>query len=178
MRKTALWMIILLFWGCGKEPPPAGKGTSPGPDQVLEKSSIIFTSEGRRTAVVYADRISKYLKEKKEALQGVKAQFYDEEGRISSTLTSQEGTVREGREEVEAKGRVVVVTSEGVRLETPLLKWNSRTNQVYTDSVVKINRKGDMVTGRGMEADSELKRIKIKAEIKGRIKNLHIDEGL
>lgn len=177
MRGVALWMIVLLFWGCGKETPPEGKGPPPGPDQVLERSSITFTSAGKRTAVVYADRISKYLKEEKEILQGVKAQFYDQEGKISSTLTSQEGTVREGRNEVEAKGGVVVVTSEGVRLETPLLRWNSLTNQVYTDSLVKISREGDVVTGLGMEADPELKQVRIKAKIKGRIEGLHIEGG-
>ncbi len=170
-----LWMIVLLLWGCGKEKPPPRKGSSPGPDQVLVGSSIIFTSEGKRTAVVYADRISKYLKEEKEILQGVKAQFYDEEGKISSTLTSQEGTVWGGR--MEAKGKVVVVTSEGVRLETTLLRWVARANRVYTDSLVKISRGGDVVTGLGMEADPELKQIRIKAKIKGRIEGLHIDEG-
>lgn len=178
MRYIPLIVIPLLLWGCGRETPPGEKEAPSGPDQVLERSTIRFTSEGRRTAVVYADRISKYLKEEKGVLWGVKTEFYDEEGKLSSTLTSQEGTVFEGREEVEAKGNVVVITSEGVKLETPLLRWNSRTNRVYTDSVVKISRGGDVVTGVGMEADTELKQVRIMAEVKGRIEGLPIDEGL
>jgi len=175
MRSAVLWLILLLLWGCGRETPPAGGKSPPGPDQVLEGSSITFTSQGKKTAVVYADRISKYLKEEREVLQGVRVRFYDKEGEVSSTLTSQEGTVQ--GERMEAKGEVLVVTTEGVRLETPLLRWDSRANRVYTDSLVKISQGGDVVTGLGMEADPELKQIRIKAQIKGRIEGLDVGEG-
>jgi LPS export ABC transporter protein LptC len=172
------WGVILLLWGCGKEGPPGKEEAFSGPDQVLERSTIIFTSEGRRTAVVYADRISKYLKGEKEVLQGVRTEFYDQEGRLSSTLTSREGIVFEGREKVEVKGEVVVITSEGLRLETPLLRWDSRANQVYTDSVVRISKGKDVVTGVGMEADPELKQIRLKGKVKGTIGDLPVDERL
>ncbi len=179
MMRFIPWALIipLLLGGCEKKTPAERKEVLSGPDQVLEKSSITFTSEGKRTTVVYADRISKYLEEEKAVLQGVRTEFYSQEGELSSTLTSREGTVFEGREEVEAKGEVVVITSEGVKLETPLLRWNTRTNRVYTDSTVKISREEEMVMGIGLEADPELKQIKIKAEVKGRIEGLSVDEG-
>ncbi len=178
IRYNVLILIPLLCWGCGKETPKTGRNTPAQPDQILEESTITFSTEGTTTAVIYADRISKYLKGGEDILQGVRTKFYDREGKLSSILTSQEGVVRGGKEEIEARGKVVVVTSEGLRLETPSLKWNSRTNRIYTDSLVKISRGGNVVTGKGMEADPELKQIKIRSEIKGRIKGLHIDEGL
>jgi len=161
-------LISLLLFGCQtNSPPEVEKGKVRLPDSELEEATIIFTIQGVRRMLLKADYIARYEKEDSTTARVVHADFYDQEGEHSSVLTSKSGIIREKSKELWVSGEVVVVTDEGVKLETETLCWDPNIDRIVTNDFVKVTREKDILTGYGLEADQELKNIKIKREVKG-----------
>ena len=86
--------------------------------------------------------------------------------------------IKEKTKELWVSGEVVVVTDEGVKLETETLRWDPNIDRIITDDFVRVTRKEDVLTGYGMEADQELRNIKIKREVKGILRDVPSREEL
>lgn len=67
-------------------------------------------------------------------------------------VTSDEGDLAQETRDVELRGRVVLVSSEGLRLETTVLRWSNAEERAWTDQPVTIYRSGGVVKGTGLEA--------------------------
>ena len=67
-------------------------------------------------------------------------------------VTSDEGDLMQDTRDVELRGNVVLVSSEGMRLETTVLRWMSTEGKVWTDQPVTIYRSGGVVKGTGFDA--------------------------
>jgi LPS export ABC transporter protein LptC len=70
----------------------------------------------------------------------------------SWTVTSDEGELNQGTKDVELRGHVVLVSSDGLRLETQRLRWDADGQRVWTDEPVTIYRTGAVVRGSGFES--------------------------
>jgi LPS export ABC transporter protein LptC len=70
----------------------------------------------------------------------------------SWTVTSDEGDLNQGTKDVELRGNVVLVSSDGLRLETRRLRWDAAGQRVWTDEPVTIYRAGAVVRGTGFES--------------------------
>lgn len=161
-------LISVLVFSCQtNSPPEVEKAEVRLPDSELEEATIIFTIQGVRRMLLKADYIARYEKEDSTTARVVHADFYDEEGKHSSVLTSDFGVIKENSKELWVSGEVVVISDEGVKLETETLRWDPNIDRILTDDFVKVTREEDILTGYGLEADQELKNIKIKREVKG-----------
>ena len=67
-------------------------------------------------------------------------------------VTSDEGDLVQDTRDVELRGNVVFVSSEGMRLETTVLRWMNAEGKVWTDQPVTIYRSGGVVKGTGFDA--------------------------
>jgi len=67
-------------------------------------------------------------------------------------VTSDEGDLIQDTRNVELRGRVVLVSSEGLRVETTVLHWNNAEGRAWTDQPVTIYKGGGVVKGAGLEA--------------------------
>jgi LPS export ABC transporter protein LptC len=169
--------ILLLVSACGKEEPKAPHFPLDVPDQVMENTTITFTEQGVKSAVVYAKYLAVYEKQDLKKTKGVRIDFYDQEGNHTSVLVADSGVIQEKRQNLEASGNVVVTTEDGIKLETQSLRWDPQKRKIVTDDFVKITKKKDVVTGYGLEADEELKHFVIKKSVKGKITEVP-EEGL
>ena len=70
----------------------------------------------------------------------------------SWTVTGDEGDFNQHTKDVELRGNVVLVSSDGLRLETERLRWQAETQRVWTDAPVVIYRSGAVVRGTGFES--------------------------
>lgn len=68
------------------------------------------------------------------------------------TVTSDEGELVKDTRDVELRGNVVLVSSEGLRVETTVLWWNNAEGRAWTDKPVTIFKAGGVVKGTGLEA--------------------------
>jgi len=82
------------------------------------------------------------------------------------TVTGDEGDLFQDTKNVELRGRVVLVSSEGLRLETSKLQWTAKEQRAWTDEPVTIYRAGAVVRGRGLDA----RVAEQTTEVKGRIR--------
>jgi LPS export ABC transporter protein LptC len=67
-------------------------------------------------------------------------------------VTSDEGDLVQDTRDVELRGNVVLVSSEGLRVETTVLKWLNAEGKVWTEQPVTIYRSGGVVKGTGLDA--------------------------
>lgn len=67
-------------------------------------------------------------------------------------VTSDEGDLVKDTRDVELRGNVVLVTSEGLRVETTVLRWNNAEGRAWTDQPVTVYKGEGVVTGFGLEA--------------------------
>ena len=66
------------------------------------------------------------------------------------TVNSDEGELARDSKDVELRGHVVVVSSDGLRLETDRLNWMAKEQRVWTDQPVTIWRNGMVVQRPGV----------------------------
>ncbi len=82
------------------------------------------------------------------------------------TISGDEGEMFQETKDVSLRGNVVVVSSDGLRLETEQLNWAAKDQRAWTDEAVTIQRTGVVAKGRGFES-----RIKEGATtLKGRVR--------
>ena len=67
----------------------------------------------------------------------------------SWTVTGDEGDLNQETKNVELRGNVVLVSSDGLRLETDRLRWDAEAQRAWTDDPVVIYRAGAVVHGTG-----------------------------
>lgn len=99
-------------------------------------------------------------------LDAEEAEVFEEAGRTSLrsivitvedrgqtwTVTGEEGDLLRASKDVELRGNVVVVASDGLRLETERLRWDGSAERAWTHDPVTLYRPGAVVEGRGLEA--------------------------
>jgi LPS export ABC transporter protein LptC len=77
-----------------------------------------------------------------------------------------EGDVMQATKDLELRHNVVLVSSDGLRLETSVLRWQAGAKRLWTDAPVKITRDGSVIEGSGLEVDMTAQ----TAEVKGRVR--------
>lgn len=171
-----LVVFLIVSFSCTQEEEKKVSSSIEVPDQVMEKAEIVFTVDGVRSIVIKADYVVKYEKKDLTHAKGVHVDFFDKEGKHTSVMDADSGIIKEKGQELEALGNVVVISDEGVKLETQSLKWDPQKQKVVTEDFVKITKGGDVIYGYGLEADQKLKNFKIKKKVKGKIEKVSEDE--
>ena len=82
-------------------------------------------------------------------LRKVVAHVYQRER--SWTIVGEEGELDRSTNNVEVRGNVVVTSNDGLRLETPVLRWEAEAKRLWTDTPVTLTRNGSIVLGSGLD---------------------------
>ena len=75
-----------------------------------------------------------------------------DQGSRSWTVTGDEGDLNQETKNVELRGNVVLISSDGLRLETDRLRWDAEAQRAWTEDPVVIYRAGAVVRGTGFES--------------------------
>lgn len=160
--------LCLVFVGCGQKAPPPSGDVPQGlvPDQIIEGFSLMETENGKKQWVLTSPKASNYEKQKTVQIEGVKIDFYRVNEELYSTLTADRGTVNTTSNDMVAQGRVLVVSKDGAKLETNLLRWDNARQKIMSDDSVRITRGKTVMTGIGLESDPSLEHVVIKEKFK------------
>ena len=168
MRPFCIWMFCaaaLLFVGCEEKTMPSVSSTLDSrtlPQQESWNSTIVVSDSGRISAIIVAGYICVYeLSQQTLMSQGVKVRFFNREGKQTSVLTSDEGTVDEVNNNLEARKNVVVVSSDSSRMTTEQLFWDNQRQLIYTPLYVQIKTVKEKMQGHGFESDQSLKNYRV-----------------
>ncbi|MEE9430568.1 MAG: LPS export ABC transporter periplasmic protein LptC [Melioribacteraceae bacterium] len=126
------------------------------PDQESRNAKITFTEEGKLKAYLFADVIKVNSEKREKHLEVVKINFFDEDEKQSTTLTSEIGRIDDRTQDMYAIGDVVAVSDSGITLTTDELVWNNKTQKITTDKYVKIKSDKEIIEGYGFESDQNL----------------------
>jgi LPS export ABC transporter protein LptC len=126
-------------------------------DQVLTNMSHYVTTAGIQRAHVRADTAYFYSPTQTAELRAVHITFYDPRGAETSTLTAREGTYHWRPGDMEARGNVVVVRTDGATLRTDVLRYSQGKNQVSSDKPFVFDEPNRHIVGEGFTSDPDFK---------------------
>lgn len=126
------------------------------PDQESNIATITFTEEGKLKAILYADNIQVSSEKKEKILKNMKIDFFDDNEKNSSVLTSLNGKIDDNTQDMYAIDSVVAVSDSGVVLTTDELIWKNKSKKIVTDKFVRIVNNDEIIEGYGFESDQNL----------------------
>ena len=82
------------------------------------------------------------------------------------TITGDEGDLVQQTRDVEMRGHIVLTSSDGLRLETSVLRWQAGAQRLWTNAPVRITRDGTTIEGSGLVVNMTQE----TAEVAGRVR--------
>lgn len=157
--------LTLLCGACDESTaPPTAEYESLPADQVITNVDHLFTSDGVRRAQLRAD--TAYLFEDSAAthLKVVTLEMFDDEGQLTSTLTSEEGEYNTESQKTVARGNVVLVMPgpDGRTIWTEELHYDPVAKRVWSDVPTRmLMNSGQELHGQGFTADDQFVNVDI-----------------
>jgi LPS export ABC transporter protein LptC len=161
MRVLLTLALLIILASCDdaeKVQPVNIAGVSDHPAQISYNTTMTFSSEGIVKAVLHARRVRTYEDQRFTYLDsGVRVNFFDREGRHTTTLTSQSASVNLANNNMTAYTNVHIVSDSGTVVDTDSLQWLNKEQQLHSDAHVRIAEKnGRVTTGIGFQSDQSL----------------------
>jgi LPS export ABC transporter protein LptC len=172
MRNAGIFILIgvLLIAGCAQkkeEPLSESERAELLKDAGIEQKVLAFD------LTAYTDRGAKRWEVKGTSanvvdniveLEDLIARTYGEENTL--TLTADGGTYDKVAGTIHLENNVVITTSDGARVLTDVMDWDSKNNVITTDSLVTIEREAITLWGRGTRGEPELKKVQFLKDIR------------
>jgi len=172
LTAVVLLSVFLGLSGCRQEQPVVKLVNGAQEPSLLFEGFHMVSMQGvEREWDFYARGTQVFERENMARAQDIKV-IYWRKGKAVSTLTARRGFLRTDSRSIRAEQQVVMVSEEGVTLRTEQLQWDNTKGIIFTDQPVTIERSDSVLTGIGMEADSELRHIEILAQVNIRVKSL------
>ena len=164
------WVVVLGASGCGGSPQMSAVPTAGDlPDQQVSDFEAQETDQGALQWKMYARSAATYRARNTVIARGLRIDFFDDKAKRSSTLTAREGEMNDLTHDMTAKGNVVIQTTEGTRMTTDMLHFANKTQRIQTESFVRVDRHGDVLTGWGFESDPNLKDFQFKRQVRATV---------
>ncbi len=118
---------------------------------------ILITKKGNANIKITAPKVIRNYEAKpyNEFPEGMHLFVYNNDGKIESTLTAKYGKMGDGAQEMVAKDSVVVINKTGEVLNTEHLIWDKKNSKIKTEGFVKIKTKDEIIYGDGFESNDD-----------------------
>ncbi len=163
---TIILSLTLSLWWWKEEKQAFEKNlTSPArvADQRVEGFTWQELKAGQKQFEIIADLAEVFNKEQiavlKQVDHPVQARTYYNKGPV--TMFAREIIYNLITKDTEARGDVLVVTSEGATLRTQSLLWKNDLARLQTTDPVTLDKEGLHLTGVGMVADTQLQHVSL-----------------
>lgn len=131
-------------------------------DQVAFGSRTLVTDAGLLRAEVFADTTLFLDQNARLSMRVVKGDFFNAQGAKDATMTAARANYDSRTQNLEAYGDVIVTSVDGRVLKSPMLVFNSRENQILSDSAFVLTEPdGKELRGIGFRADPNLSVIRV-----------------
>ncbi|HEX6941690.1 MAG TPA: LPS export ABC transporter periplasmic protein LptC [Gemmatimonadaceae bacterium] len=159
-------VLLGTLTACGdtQAPPVASQTLLPdSAEQMMFGIELMLTDAGVRRASVKSDTLLMYDDATREELRKVIARFFTTAGEQEAVLTSDQGTHSSRLGTMEARGNVLVISSEGKRLESPHLKYDPTRNEISSDSAFTLTEGERVTKGVGFVSNPDMTNMRILA---------------
>jgi LPS export ABC transporter protein LptC len=161
MRSPPLLAAVAgLVWAChGIKPAAVVERASDQADQMLVHMTHMLTTNGVARAKVQADTAYLFSNTQTADLRTVRVTFYDALGHETSTLTARTGSYQWRTGDMEGRGKVRVVTTDGRRLETETLRYSQAKDSVTSDVPFVFDAPDRHIEGEGFTSDPSFRNV-------------------
>jgi len=128
-----------------------------GPLRQADSIKMYYTEKEVLKTVLQAKKLNEFLNGDREFPEGIYLEFYDKDGKVSSTLRANSAYFFKEENKWRGRGKVEVVNIEkGQQLNTEELFWKPDTKKIFTDKFVTITDQQDVLYGTGLTANQDL----------------------
>jgi len=134
-----------------------------GPLREAENVELYYSEDDKVKIKMLAESLYEFENGDREFPKGVYIEFYDEFGRLESTLRANHAYFFKKDEQWRGRGKVEVKNiAKNEQLNTEELFWKPNAKTIFTDKFVTIRQQGDVIYGEGLEANQDLSDYLIK----------------
>ena len=133
-----------------------------GPLVELGPATTFYSDSARVKMKMEAPKQLEFGNGDREFPEGLFLQFFNAEGKPTSTLKADYCYYTKKEDLYKATGNVVIQDAEtNDRLDTEELYWNQKKEEVFTEKFVRIEKDGELHVGDGLEAKQDFSYWKI-----------------
>jgi LPS export ABC transporter protein LptC len=128
------------------------------PEQKTVNLALTYTDEGKAKVRLFAPLAEMFLKPDKMIFfkQGVKVEFYNDNGDLSSILTAKYGEINESQGTMKVEDSVRLFSPiKKERMQTEALFWNRTDSTIFTDRMVSIYTATSILYGEGVRTKQD-----------------------
>lgn len=165
MKRSGPFLLVFALAACGGNlAEPTGEGYRDLPaDRIMIGVRHEPTEDGMRKALGVFDTVYVFNDSSAFQLRGVKLEIYGQDGRRAANVTSESGRLNTATEAMTATGNVVLITPDGIRIETEELHYDPAAHRVWSDVTTRrIAPDGKQLTADSFTADDQFNRIEFK----------------
>ena len=155
-KMRPLFFTVLLLTACS-QPETGPPVIYDGP--IREASDVeLFYSENFIVKVkLNAKKVLEYQNGDREFPEGIYLEFFNEFGKLTSTLRANEARYFKADDQWRARGKVEVINIEkNEQLSTEELFWKPSKEEIFTESFVSIRMQNEVLYGEGLRAKQDM----------------------
>jgi LPS export ABC transporter protein LptC len=156
IKNIFIILFPLLLLGCSKKETIKTKEYE-GPLQEAEQIELFYTENQLIKVKMKAALLYEFKTGDREFPKGIYLEFYDERGKLSSTLRADHAYYFKSENKWRARGKVEVVNKEkNEQLSTEELFWFPVKEEISTESFVTIRMQSEVLYGEGLQAKQDM----------------------
>ena len=134
-----------------------------GPQRIAENVELFYTEDTQVKVKMTSPLLYEFESGDREFPDGIYLEFYDETGKLESTLRANEAYYFKKEHQWRGRGKVEVKNMEkNEQLNTEELFWKPADEKIFTDKFVTIRQQTDVIYGQGLEAKQDMSDYVIK----------------
>jgi LPS export ABC transporter protein LptC len=159
---VGLWISMVFLISCASKEKPKPI-IYDGPLRRAENTTVHYTEKEKVKVILQAKKISEFQTGDREFPEGIYLEFYDEMGKMTSTLRANTAYYFKQENKWRGRGNVVVVNiDKEQQLNTEELFWLPATKKIFTDHFVTITDHQDVIHGTHLKANQDLTNYSLK----------------
>jgi LPS export ABC transporter protein LptC len=134
-----------------------------GPIRMAQNVELFYTEKNQVKVKMVAAELHEFINGDREFPKGVYLEFFDEFGKMESTLRANHAYFFKKENQWRGRGKVEVKNiASNEQLNTEELFWKPAEERIFTDKFVTIRQQGDVIYGEGLEAKQDMSDYLIK----------------
>ena len=165
-RITSLVLLVVITcfqWACkSKDDAMLNLPEYNGPIMELQDVLTYYSDSAKVKLKLEAPKEYQYENGDREFPDGLHLEFYDTNGKVTSTLKANYCYFTKKDNLWKATGNVIIKGyTNNEQLDTEELFWNQREEKIFTDKFVRIEKNGEIHMGEGLTAKQDFSEYKI-----------------
>ena len=163
--------VAALFQGCSGGKKLSASGNSDLlPDSEVEDFTITETDSGKTEWTLFSKQAATFSARDLVTARTVRIDFFGADGRKSSELIAREGELYQRTRDMIARGNVVLLTTEGWRMNTEELHFSNSLRRITSNKLVRVEKEGSVLEGVGFESDPNLVHFEFQHQVRATVR--------